>query len=354
MASSQTAQLAAEYSSATAYNYCDIAAAVVFLYDSMITTGGEIRCFWGRKITGAAILFWLNKYITALYLVWELATGLSISNKVTQFNGLSTEYCSQSCPCSCALSVRGINAVEYFTFMVLAAFTAIRVYALRRSLTLCAITAVLSLAPLGVDFVRLAHDMFIAILWILIHQKANFRIGLTGENIFPFGCTDLANVSISLAQIFTIIARSCVIAADCLAIGVTWFILGLQYPAHRGGVLKGSISRVLLIDGTIYFLILGVLNSLHLAFTLLSININALGPTSVMTAFTVPYSASLRAVGSIRSSQISSLHLDHSLVFERVVGSLGASISPEDYLKEDHGDGDAGESGDEPTETSEE
>ncbi|EJF61331.1 hypothetical protein DICSQDRAFT_60505, partial [Dichomitus squalens LYAD-421 SS1] len=53
----------------------------VFLYDSMITTGEEIRCFWGRKITGAAILFWLNKYMTALYLVWDLATALSISNK---------------------------------------------------------------------------------------------------------------------------------------------------------------------------------------------------------------------------------------------------------------------------------
>ncbi|TBU52433.1 hypothetical protein BD310DRAFT_832222 [Dichomitus squalens] len=55
---------------------------VVFLYDSIITTGEEIRCFWGRKITGAGILFWLNKYIITLFLAWELASGQNMSDKV--------------------------------------------------------------------------------------------------------------------------------------------------------------------------------------------------------------------------------------------------------------------------------
>ncbi|TBU54956.1 hypothetical protein BD310DRAFT_1031474 [Dichomitus squalens] len=49
-----------EHHSITA-NYCWIAGSVVFFYDSLITTGEEIRCFWGRKLTGAAVLFWLNK-----------------------------------------------------------------------------------------------------------------------------------------------------------------------------------------------------------------------------------------------------------------------------------------------------
>ncbi|TBU60084.1 hypothetical protein BD310DRAFT_876186 [Dichomitus squalens] len=105
-------------------------------------------------------------------------------------------------------------------------------------------------------------------------------------------------------------------------------------------------------DGTVYFLILAVLNSLHLAFTLLSVNTDALQPVSVMTVFTPPISAilvsrfllhlqsaSLRAIGSVPSSQISSLHVDRSLVLERVVGSIGASIATKDYLIEDDGDG---------------
>ncbi|TBU36738.1 hypothetical protein BD309DRAFT_877790 [Dichomitus squalens] len=121
--------------------------------------------------------------------------------------------------------------------------------------------------------------------------------------------------------------------------------------------------------GTVYFLVLAVLNSLRLAFTMLSPTVDGSQPSypSVVSHFTIPLSAilvsrfllhlqsaSLRAVGSIPSSQISSLHLDRSLVFERVVGSLGASISAEDYLKEDYGDGDDEERADEPTPASRE
>ncbi|TBU36906.1 hypothetical protein BD309DRAFT_837832, partial [Dichomitus squalens] len=57
----------------------------------------------------------------------------------------------------------------------------IRVYALGRSLTLCAITAVLSLVPTGINFVH-------------------FRFGLTGKNIFPFGCTGFDNAPMGLSQ----------------------------------------------------------------------------------------------------------------------------------------------------------
>ena len=44
--------------------------------------GDEVRCFWGRKVTGAAILFYLNKYMNILYLVLGLATFLTISDEV--------------------------------------------------------------------------------------------------------------------------------------------------------------------------------------------------------------------------------------------------------------------------------
>ena len=45
-------------------------------------------------------------------------------------------------------------------------------------------------------------------------------------------------------------------------------------------------------------------------------------------------SASLRAVGSVPSSQVSSMHLNESMI-ERVVGSLGASIAVDDHLEQD-------------------
>ncbi|TBU31035.1 hypothetical protein BD311DRAFT_657669 [Dichomitus squalens] len=56
---------------------------VVFLYDSVLTAPEEIRCFWGRKVTGGAIIFWLNKYITMLSLCWAIGSDfLRISDTV--------------------------------------------------------------------------------------------------------------------------------------------------------------------------------------------------------------------------------------------------------------------------------
>ncbi|TBU22629.1 hypothetical protein BD311DRAFT_675624, partial [Dichomitus squalens] len=82
--------------------------------------------FWGRKVAGATILFWLNKYMTTLCLVWDLASGLNISDELEAL----------------------------FQNSVFLAFTGIRVYALQRSLPLCLMTIALSLVPVGVNFVR--------------------------------------------------------------------------------------------------------------------------------------------------------------------------------------------------------
>ena len=49
-------------------------------------------------------------------------------------------------------------------------------------------------------------------------------------------------------------------------------------------------------------------------------------------------SASLRAVNCVSSSQASSTHTDQSIIFERVLGSLGASIASDDYLEEEQDD----------------
>ncbi|TBU41866.1 hypothetical protein BD309DRAFT_964364 [Dichomitus squalens] len=137
-------------------------------------------------------------------------------------------------------------------------------------------------------------------------------------------------------------------------------------------MLQGNISSDFLVDGTVYFSTLVVLNCLHLTFTLLSIDLTALASTSAITTFTTPISAilvsrfllrlqspSLRGVGSIPSSQTSATNLDRSIIFDRVFGSLGASIARDDYLQTDDKTGAEGNNVDgdvtgEPTEISRE
>ncbi|TBU34123.1 hypothetical protein BD311DRAFT_683366 [Dichomitus squalens] len=307
MSSLQTDQLVDEYSSAVTGNYVFIAGAVLFLYDLVITTDDEIRYFWGRKITGAALLFWLNKYMTTLYLIWDLGSIFKISNE------------------SCAVTIKGDAAVDFLLFLVLAAFTGIRVYALRRSLLLSSTTFLLATVPVGVNF-------------------ANFSFGLTGENLPLFGCAEAIGTPVDVTKMLTIVARSCLIAADCIAVAATWFTLSRRHRNLRqGNSLRGSISSVLLVDGTIYFLTLAILNALHLTFTMLSLGVAALESTSYITAFTTPLSAvlvsrfllhlqsaNLRAVG-MASSQALTASRDSTIVFDRVVGSLGASVVLDDY-----------------------
>ncbi|TBU36810.1 hypothetical protein BD309DRAFT_691870 [Dichomitus squalens] len=143
-----------------------------------------------------------------------------------------------------------------------------------------------------------------------------------------------------------IVSRSCQIAADCVAIGVTWFAMHQGYGIRHMAGRKGTLSRVLLLDGIIYFLVLAIVSSVHMAFTLLSLDATLLqGSLSDVTYFTTPLfaiclsrfllhlqSANLRALAGMDTSEVLTASQNSSLVFERVVGSIGAIIEPEDYL----------------------
>ncbi|KAI0695074.1 hypothetical protein C8T65DRAFT_758654 [Cerioporus squamosus] len=49
--------------------YCDVAAAVVFIFDAFITFDRDVACFWNTKWTGASLLFFANKWISMLFYV---------------------------------------------------------------------------------------------------------------------------------------------------------------------------------------------------------------------------------------------------------------------------------------------
>ncbi|TBU38675.1 hypothetical protein BD309DRAFT_1022685 [Dichomitus squalens] len=133
--------------------------------------------------------------------------------------------------------------------------------------------------------------------------------------------------------------------ADCIAIWATWYTLSRRHA----NIPKSSISRLLLVDGTVYFLILLVLNSLHLAFTILSLDVDFLLSSSNATNFTYPLSAvlisrfllhlqsvNLRALDFGSSRALTPSH-SSSIVFDRVAGSLGASLAPSDYFGPEDG-----------------
>ena len=48
---------------------------MVVIYEYAITIGKETRLFWGKKVTGAAVLFFLNRYIVLGFNTYALANS---------------------------------------------------------------------------------------------------------------------------------------------------------------------------------------------------------------------------------------------------------------------------------------
>ncbi|KAM5536328.1 hypothetical protein V8D89_010020 [Ganoderma adspersum] len=142
------------------------------------------------------------------------------------------------------------------------------------------------------------------------------------------------------------VAKRCSLTVHRLSllVFITWFSLFKKGAFHlKFGT--ATLAEVLLRDGTIYFVILVVLNVLHLAFSFASIAVPALQNASEVTLFTEPITAIIiqrfllhlqaanRRALDLDSSQMGSgVQRSSSVVFNRVIGSLGVSIPPEDFL----------------------
>ncbi|KAI0689448.1 hypothetical protein C8T65DRAFT_746165 [Cerioporus squamosus] len=303
----------AQYSSFLLSNYCAIAASAVFIYEYLITLGDEVNLFWSRRLTGATLLFVSNRALV----MWA-----HIFTMVTSYIPISPAHNS--------------------------AFSTLRAFALTRLWSLSIFVLLLSSVPIGINF-------------------TNFGFTPGGVVVPPLGCVysdslpaDLANsrtcnailwclevvsnsLSFTLPEV-TIASRTCLISADLLLVVTTWWKLSRGSTQHRQ---KGSFVYVLLRDGTIYFIALLVLNALHLTLTLLS-HTQALQSVSVVTLFTEPLTGILvsRFLLNLQSANQQVLHVDsslasdtggtsESLVFERVIGSLGSRTLAEHEDEED-------------------
>ncbi|RDX45260.1 hypothetical protein OH76DRAFT_1408220 [Lentinus brumalis] len=302
-AQAEIAEIVAEADSLISYDYCAMAAIVLYVYDYLITFPEEVASFWKAKPTGATVLFFLTRYTTMAVLLFEFVIGF------IQFPGTSCVYTS--------ILDDVIETLQYFPW---AGFAALRAYALSRNRPLAVAVFVLS------------------IITIVVNLLDNFKFVTPAEIPF-FGCRLVDALSPQLALVFAVTARGTLIAADAILIVVTWVKL-----SRRGGGGGGSFVHVVLRDGTVYFICLLILNTLHLTFTVASIATPVIRPVSNVIAFSEPLTAILiyRFMLNLQAVNRTALQLDApagpggatssgscgggSLVFERVVGSLGSSV----------------------------
>ncbi|KAI0700844.1 hypothetical protein C8T65DRAFT_789842 [Cerioporus squamosus] len=249
-------------------NYCDVAASVLFIYEVLVTLDREVACFWtARRRSGASLLFLANKWISMTVYIMELV-------------GLASFPSDQSC----SWFAVGFIAIEALQFVPWAVFSALRAYVLSRSKLLGLLILALSLAPVGANLVVYGYQ-------------------LSGENFPPLGCIliDNATADIDLrrsthvrTRTVIIISRVPLVIADVLLIYITWAKLSTRDALRNIQQAKRlSLSDILLRDGTIYFIVLFILNDLHLVFSLTVVAGTSGSGGSDLTIFTSPITAIL-------------------------------------------------------------
>ncbi|RPD68577.1 hypothetical protein L226DRAFT_540583 [Lentinus tigrinus ALCF2SS1-7] len=251
--------IAAVFSELYTGEYCNAAACVLFIYEVCITLDREVACFWTPKQSksGARLLFLANKWIGVIVSALTFAQMASFSSDKS---------------CTAFTMVGAI--FPGLQFIPGAVFSALRGYVLSRSKPIALLILVLSLTPLGVNMVQYGYN-------------------LQGVLFPPFGCAVTDETTASIQMKFLYISRVPLIVADALLICVTWSKLSSR------DVLRGisrskrlSLSDVLLRDGTIYFIVLFVMNILHLSLSLAALAIGADGASNV-SIFTAPITAIL-------------------------------------------------------------
>ncbi|KAI0697854.1 hypothetical protein C8T65DRAFT_582330, partial [Cerioporus squamosus] len=212
----------------------------LFFYDALVTFDREMACFWTAKWTGGPLLFLANKWISMLYYVVALNNDCRLTIALR----------------SCSSFVMVQQAVQALQFIPGAVFSALRAYVLSKSKLLGILVFALSLAPVGVNLVKYGYH-------------------ISGANLPPFGClgTDNETEALSVKHCTVIaVSRVPLIVTDLLLVYITWAKTSSRSTLRDMRQSKRlSLSDILIRDGTVYFLVLFILNILHLVLSVTAV-----------------------------------------------------------------------------------
>ncbi|KAI0738622.1 alcohol acetyltransferase-domain-containing protein [Daedaleopsis nitida] len=263
--------------------HCIVGSSTFLLYDYVITLGQEVELFWRHQLTAASFLFFANRYVTVFFNILGLAALAPFSNqRGSLLSVLRGAY--SLCPLfgsgsplttrvSCQLYVKAFGGIGYFQYIVWAAFSGLRAFALSRHRPLSTLVFLLMLVPAGMNY------------------GAQFAFGLTGVNDPILGCITSTDMPSEFAKkcarydILVITTRACIITGDAILVGITWMTLAKRHPVAQmsSRASRWTLSSVLLRDGVAYFIILLILNVLHLTFTISSVFGHLLSNISLFT-----------------------------------------------------------------------
>ncbi|KAI0722673.1 hypothetical protein C8Q76DRAFT_719712 [Earliella scabrosa] len=235
-------------------------AATLIVYEYVTTIGQEVELFWtgNRKATMGSILFFVNRYLPLLVNLMYLKNPVPVK--------------------SCALFIYTSSILQVLQYLPWAIFSALRAYLLSaRALMIGLSVFLLSLVPFVLNLVFLGQ-------FLPMSNSVDCR-----SNDIPE-----ANQSIRTDMIFLVVSRTCDIMADILVVWVTWKATYTTQNTFRECTKRVSLSSIMFQDGVTYFLVLLLMNVLHLSFSLRSIaNADTINHASIISFISDPLTAIL-------------------------------------------------------------
>ncbi|RDX40553.1 hypothetical protein OH76DRAFT_1490189 [Lentinus brumalis] len=252
VAAAEIAEMVASFNFLYCQGYCEVASSALFIYDAVITFDREVAYFWTTKRIGASrLLFFANKWISITVYVTLLSHHAYFSSDERLVHNLAD------------------SIARILQIIPGAAFSALRAYVLSRSKSLGILVAAMYLAPVGANLVLYGY------------QFAGFYFP-------PFGCLGKDNLPSS-----SNIKRAFKSAGDHMRLRMLMPVAA-QLSGQQGCARQSTkllLSDILLCGGTLYFVVLFILNLLHLVLSATSMAGN--GYESYVAAFTAPFTAIL-------------------------------------------------------------
>ncbi|KAJ3006810.1 hypothetical protein NUW54_g3795 [Trametes sanguinea] len=314
-----TAELVAAYQSEFILNIIECVLCTFLVYDWLLSLDEEIHYVWPKAKSGASVLYLLNRYVQIVLalLAWTQITSDEVQCDELDKYSFGAHYGSCSC---CVLLSTGVCSYTSKQ-MVIRECASSRLDALLHEYGQL-VSAEGHESPTTSWVCFNIADITTALSEWLAHHCFNPLSGL-------------------IACLGVLIARTPLILSDLMVVIITWTKLFSDYQSASDVTTKVTLYKVMMRDGTLYFVLLLIMNILQVIFIALSLDITitetGAAESSYVLKFLDPLAAllichfilNLRAANDPSSTSINSSFVEGELQFaqqQELINSLDGPV----------------------------
>ncbi|KAJ3557661.1 hypothetical protein NM688_g1346 [Phlebia brevispora] len=237
-------------------------------YEYVITLGQEIVTMWRRKLNGATVLFFLNRYLMVLSVIMVY---VPFTAKVQWYTAIHRGDILGSNRRICRYVYRLHQTSTMLNIGLGAAFSALRIYALwDRNILLLSVVFVLNLVPVGTNLVSYHHYHFcVERIANLLVRSTTLVYFLPNTMSIPSLANSVAYLSLTLIYTFSgvslpVATRAALIVVDALVVILTWIKTYDAYKTASSLNFRVPLLTLFFRDGTMYFVAVLLMNVMHI------------------------------------------------------------------------------------------